>query len=437
MMMVAGMMGICGCGNELELITNEVTIELGGQLDENVNTYVNIDNIDANNVELDFSGVDTTKVGTYVGYVKNGDDALEIKINVEDTTAPIAVMKDGIVIKVDERLSVEDIVDSVDEASGKVTVTFTESIAVEEIDEVETTENIDEDVEAVEDTEIVTETESDENDEVLSSTFELDGVEVTNDSISFGSMGEYDVTIELVDESGNQSTEEVHVVVGNEPVITGVKDIKVECGQKDFDFTSSVNATDFWGNDITDKIVCDTSKVNFDEEGEYKVAYTVADEYGFTATESVVVTVVGKSNTTSTSASTVSSQSSSTTSSNTSTQSVTNTQDVTSTQDVSSSTAEQSSQQASNTDTSSSEGSQQEVSSTSVSENTVSESTSSTVSDSTSAGSEAPVTSVDASGWTLDELNAATGSTIIYDAEANQAASSEAGVGGSWVTMGP
>ena len=57
------------------------------------------------------------------------------------------------------------------------------------------------------------------------------------------------------------------------------------------DYLSGVTATDSNGNDLTDKIECDDSKVDLSLAGEYEITYTVTDENGFTAKQTAKVTV--------------------------------------------------------------------------------------------------------------------------------------------------
>ena len=119
----------------------------------------------------------------------------------------------------------------------------------------------------------------------------LDDVTVTNDAIVFHTVGEYSVSLTLADESGNSKQVEVPVLVGTEPTFLGIEDLTVTTGAENVDYLSGVTATDSNGNDLTDKIECDDSKVDLSLAGEYEITYTVTDENGFTAKQTAKVTV--------------------------------------------------------------------------------------------------------------------------------------------------
>ena len=122
-------------------------------------------------------------------------------------------------------------------------------------------------------------------------TFVLDDVTVTNDAIVFHTVDEYSVSLTLADESGNSKQVEVPVLVGTEPTFLGIGDLTVTTGAENVDYLSGITATDSNGNDLTDKIACDDSKVDLSLAGEYEITYTVTDENGFTAKQTAKVTV--------------------------------------------------------------------------------------------------------------------------------------------------
>ena len=145
-------------------------------------------------------------------------------------------------------------------------------------------------METTEDMEITEEVEATGASEDME-TFVLDDVTVTNDAIVFPTVGEYSVSLTLADESGNSKQVEVPVLVGTEPTFLGIEDLTVTTGAENVDYLSGVTATDSNGNDLTDKIECDDSKVDLSLAGEYEITYTVTDENGFTAKQTAKVTV--------------------------------------------------------------------------------------------------------------------------------------------------
>ncbi|MDU6920874.1 MAG: DUF5011 domain-containing protein [Roseburia hominis] len=297
--MVIGMAG-AGCGDkQLALATDKVSVELGAELNTDVSAYVTDADMAAETV-IDFGAVDVSKLGSYMAVVTYKDQTASLQVDVVDTTAPEAEVVDQVTVGVDESLYVEDVLTSVTELTGNVTATFDDLVdeSTEATEEVETTEGVEaaEGVEAVEDVETTEGMEVTEDVEATGAsedmeTFVLDDVTVTNDAVVFHTVGEYSVSLTLADESGNSKQVEVPVLVGTEPTFWGIEDLTVTTGAEDVDYLLGVTATDSNGNDLTDKIACDDSKVDLSLAGEYEITYTVTDENGFTAKQTAKVTV--------------------------------------------------------------------------------------------------------------------------------------------------
>ena len=287
-------MTAAGCGDkQLALATDRVSVELGYELNTDVAAYVADADI-AVETTIDFGAVDVSKLGTYTAVVTYKDQTASLEVDVVDTTAPEAEVVNQVTVGVDEPLYVEDVLTSVTELTGNVTATF-DDLADESTDateKVETTEGVEaaKDVETTEDMEVTEEVEATGASEDME-TFVLDDVTVTNDAIVFHTVGEYSVSLTLADESGNSKQVEVPVLVGTEPTFLGIEDLTVTTGAENVDYLSGVTATDSNGNDLTDKIECDDSKVDLSLAGEYEITYTVTDENGFTAKQTAKVTV--------------------------------------------------------------------------------------------------------------------------------------------------
>ena len=297
--MVIGMTG-AGCGDkQLALATDKVSVELGSELNTDVAAYISDADIAAETT-IDFGAVDVSMLGSYMAVVTYKDQTASLEVDVVDTTAPEAEVVDQVTVGVDEPLYVEDVLTSVTELTGNVTATFDDLAdeSTEATEEVEATEGVEvtegveaaEDVETTEDMEVTEEVEATGASEDME-TFVLDDVTVTNDAIVFHTVGEYSVSLTLADESGNSKQVEVPVLVGTEPTFLGIEDLTVTTGAEDVDYLSGVTATDSNGNDLTDKIACDDSKVDLSLAGEYEITYTVTDENGFTAKQTAKVTV--------------------------------------------------------------------------------------------------------------------------------------------------
>ena len=271
-----------GCGDkQLALATDRVSVELGYELNTDVAAYVADADI-AVETTIDFGAVDVSKLGTYTAVVTYKDQTASLEVDVVDTTAPEAEVVNQVTVGVDEPLYVEDVLTSVTELTGNVMATF-DDLADEPTDATEK-------VETTEDMEVTEEVEATGTSEDME-TFVLDDVTVINDAIVFHTVGEYSVSLTLADESGNSKQVEVPVLVGTEPTFLGIEDLTVTTGAEDVDYLSGVTATDSNGNDLTDKIACDDSKVDLSLVGEYEIIYTVTDENGFTAKQTAKVTV--------------------------------------------------------------------------------------------------------------------------------------------------
>ena len=287
-------MTAAGCGDkQLALATDRVSVELGYELNTDVAAYVADADI-AVETTIDFGAVDVSKLGTYMAVVTYKDQTASLEVDVVDTTAPEAEVVNQVTVGVDEPLYVEDVLTSVTELTGNVMATFDDLAdeSTEATEEVEATEGVEaaKDVETTEDMEVTEEVEATGASEDME-TFVLDDVTVTNDAIVFHTVGEYSVSLTLADESGNSKQVEVPVLVGTEPTFLGIEDLTVTTGAENVDYLSGVTATDSNGNDLTDKIACDDSKVDLSLAGEYEITYTVTDENGFTAKQTAKVTV--------------------------------------------------------------------------------------------------------------------------------------------------
>ena len=302
--------GLSGCGTkELSLISDQVEVELGAELDQDVTAYVQIDEKEAAEAVVDLSAVDMSKVGTYSASVTYKEQSVSFEVIVTDTTAPVVEIADDVVVAVDTPLTADDVITSITESSGSVDISFADLEMPEE-------SSVDEGTEAIEETEVVEEieapedTELEENEvveeaseqmELPADEFTLNDVICSNDYLIFSDAGEYDIAITVTDASGNSTEVTVHVLVGEAPEFSGIDDITVNVGADEIDYLEGVTATDYNGNDITDKIVCDSVAVDLENPGEYIISYTVADERGFEATENAIVTVKDKNGRTSTS----------------------------------------------------------------------------------------------------------------------------------------
>ena len=304
-MILSSTLGVTGCGaKELALMTDKMSVELGTEMSTNAADYVS-DEKQVAEATVDVSAVDTSKVGNYTATITYKDQTTTVEVDVIDTTAPVAdVTTDPIVLGVGDTLTADVVMTGVTELSGNVTARFADvSENVENTESAETVENTEavettETTETAEVTEAVVDTEAVENTEIAEDadlgTFMLGDVTVKNDVISFDATGDYNIALTIMDDSGNNTTYTLAVMVGTAPVLSGVEDLTATVGDAEIDYMNGVTAVDCNGNDITDAITCDYSKVDLNTVGEYEITYSVADENGFAIEQTAKVVVAEK-----------------------------------------------------------------------------------------------------------------------------------------------
>lgn len=257
-------LGLSGCGKqEVSLISNQIELELGTELETTIESYVKLDKEDAEEASLDFSEVDVMTVGTYKAYIIYSGKKLPFEVAVKDTTAPAVEVEENVVALVNESLYAEDIMTGVTELSGEVQISFQKpDTAGEDITE---------------------------GSKAAGSI--LDDVMFNNPYVTYDRVGKYENIMTVTDMSGNSTEIPVHIVVVDAPVIEGVEDITVTVGTKDVDYLEGIKATGSDGADITSLVTCDAGRVDLNKEGTYTVTYAVVDKNGFEAVKSAVITV--------------------------------------------------------------------------------------------------------------------------------------------------
>lgn len=112
--------------------------------------------------------------------------------------------------------------------------------------------------------------------------------------------GNYHVTYEVVDSSGNKVNKAMMVYVKKEEVVKeenvapviNAEDLTIEKGMY-FDPLDGVTALDDEDGNLTHKIIIEENEVNVSKSGVYKVTYEVTDSMGETTSKSIIVTVEG------------------------------------------------------------------------------------------------------------------------------------------------
>lgn len=229
------------CGSsfyKMKLVSKEVTVELGDKLNNSVSSYVS-GNI--KNAALNLSDVDINSIGTYMAKVINTKQILVFTVKVVDTTPPKATAADNKSFPVNEKVYADQLVTDVQDKSN-VTITFT--------------------------------------DNSLYKVYHDDGTHTE--------------AILLKDMAGNKTTVQVNFSIVSDkdkPKISGIRDIKIYEGDK-INYLSGVTAVDEKDGDVTSCMKVNSSNVNINVPGKYKVIYSASDKSGNIATKKSTVTIL-------------------------------------------------------------------------------------------------------------------------------------------------
>ncbi len=254
---------LTACGGPDQL-SKSVTVELGDEEGIKVTDILDISKDEAKDAKLDTKDVDFYKEGSYDAKLTYNKKDYTVKVKIKDTTAPEVTAKENIGVQPGTPVRVTDCIATLLEKSGRVDAEFKEKP--------ESTSD-------TEGTETVNDTESDKD---TSNMYAIGDVDLNeNDEVVYDTVGDYDNDIVITDEAGNESTVAVKITVLDEPVLNGVADKTVAVGET-IDYMSGVTATDGKGEDITSSVEVDSSSVDTNTVGDYKVTYKVTDKYGLT-----------------------------------------------------------------------------------------------------------------------------------------------------------
>lgn len=114
-----------GCA-KMDLKADRFTLELGEDPADYASQYVSVKGADLEDVNFDFSKVNTDKVGEYQATAKLKKKTKEFMLEVKDTTAPKITLKKDIQIQAGEALEITDVIAKVTEKSKEVTVKYSD-----------------------------------------------------------------------------------------------------------------------------------------------------------------------------------------------------------------------------------------------------------------------------------------------------------------------
>lgn len=114
-----------GCA-KMDLKADRFTLEIGEDPADYASQYVSVKDADLEDVNFDFSKVNTDKVGEYQATAKLKKKTKEFMLEVKDTTAPKITLKKDIQIQAGEALEITDVIAKVTEKSKEVTVKYSD-----------------------------------------------------------------------------------------------------------------------------------------------------------------------------------------------------------------------------------------------------------------------------------------------------------------------
>lgn len=279
---------LTACGGPTQL-SKSVTVELGKEDGIKVTDILDVSKDKAKDVKVDTKKVNFYKEGKYDATLTYDKKEYKVTVKIKDTVAPEATVKDSIVVQTGNPVRVTDCISEIKEASGVADAKFkTKPDTAAQAASTETSTE----VTASDDsgTESAASTEKDAS----SAVYAIGDVSLSsNDEITYVEAGDYDNSIVVTDNAGNESEVPVKISVIAPPTINGVTDKTITAGES-IDYMAGVTATDGKGADITSSVTVDSSAVKTDTAGSYQATYKVTDQYGLTSSATSNVTVNNK-----------------------------------------------------------------------------------------------------------------------------------------------
>lgn len=274
---------LTACGGPKQL-SKSVTVELGNEKGIKVTDILDISKDEAKSAKIDAKKVNFNKEGKYEATITYDKKEYKVTVKIKDTVAPEATAKDSIVVQTGNPVRVTNCISEIKEASGVADAKFkTKPDTAQATTETSTETTASDD----------SSTESTKKD-ASSAVYAVGDVSLSsNDEITYVEAGDYDNSIVVTDNAGNESEVPVKISVIAPPTINGVTDKTITAGES-IDYMAGVTATDGKGADITSSVTVDSSAVKTDTAGSYQATYKVTDQYGLTSSATNNVTVNNK-----------------------------------------------------------------------------------------------------------------------------------------------
>lgn len=283
---------LTACGGPKQL-SKSVTVELGNEKGIKVTDILDISKDEAKSAKIDAKKVNFNKEGKYEATITYDKKEYKVTVKIKDTVAPEATAKDSIVVQTGNPVRVTDCISEIKEASGVADAKFKTKPDTAQATTETSTETTASDDSSTEKSPVSSDDSSTESAKknASSAVYAVGDVSLSsNDEITYVEAGDYDNSIVVTDNAGNESEVPVKISVIAPPTINGVTDKTITAGES-IDYMAGVTATDGKGADITSSVTVDSSAVKTDTAGSYQATYKVTDQYGLTSGATSNVTV--------------------------------------------------------------------------------------------------------------------------------------------------
>ena len=283
---------LTACGGPKQL-SKSVTVELGNEKGIKVTDILDISKDEAKSAKIDAKKVNFNKEGKYEATITYDKKEYKVTVKIKDTVAPEATVKDSIVVQTGNPVRVTDCISEIKEASGVADAKFKTKPDTAQATTETSTETTASDDSSTEKSPVSSDDSSTESTkkDASSAVYAVGDVSLSsNDEITYVEAGDYDNSIVVTDNAGNESEVPVKISVIAPPTINGVTDKTITAGES-IDYMAGVTATDSKGADITSSVTVDSSAVKTDTAGSYQATYKVTDQYGLTSSATSNVTV--------------------------------------------------------------------------------------------------------------------------------------------------
>lgn len=224
------------------------TLELGESVSDNPFDYLSGYDFIVKKIQVDISGVNLMQPGTYRVVCNHGWEEFIYEIVIQDTTPPeLTLQEKDFIFLQGKQYTVHDLVQTATDLSGQVAVTLVMN-------------------------------------------------EQERPDFAYKQNGQYQLVVKAIDASGNETLQQVPIIVDTPPEISGMQVFYLATGYEQTleTLAAGVVAEDETDGDLTEDIVIDTGAVDWDSEGVYQAFYTVEDQYGFGARAEAEIHVLSR-----------------------------------------------------------------------------------------------------------------------------------------------